>query len=107
MGRAERRRIERAERIENRKGKLLMTRSDLGRIKKDIEDRTAKFDTEALMTCFALAEHQLYGFGPKRIMRSLQRIDDLMEGIISGEYTIQDYVDQLEDGANVKIKCSD
>lgn len=49
MGRAERRRMERSDRIENRKGKLLMSKSDL----KDIRAEISENNVQVLMTCFA------------------------------------------------------
>lgn len=105
MGRAERRAAERRERIENRKGKLVLSRKELSDIKKEVSEKTSNFDVEALMTCFALAEHRLYGFGQKRIMKSLSCIDELMGGIIDGTATIQDYIDELEESSGVKIKA--
>lgn len=57
------------------------------------------------MKCFALAEHRLYGFGQKRIMRSLQYIDDLMGAIINDEVVMEDYMKELEDETGVIIKC--
>ena len=63
MGRAERRRMERSDRIENRKGKLLMSKSDL----KDIRAEISENNVQVLMTCFALANHRLYGHGRKEL----------------------------------------
>lgn len=105
MGRAEQRRLERRNRIENRKGKILVSPQDITKMKRDIFDDIDNFKTEALMTCFALAEHRLYGYGPKRIMRSLQYIDDLMGDILDGTKTIDDYKKELENEAGVAVRC--
>lgn len=78
MGRAERRRMERQNRIEERKGKLLLSREALNESKKRIVDQANKYSTEYLMTCFALSIHRLYGFGSKQILRTLQYVDGLM-----------------------------
>ena len=74
MGRAERRRMERSDRIENRKGKLLMSKSDL----KDIRAEISENNVQVLMTCFALANHRLYGHGQKRTLRTLTEVDRMM-----------------------------
>lgn len=104
MGRAERRRAERAARIEDRKDQVILTRHELGEMRDELWDMAVKNDTEALMTCFALAERRLYGFGPKRILRSLQYIDELMGGITSGSATIADYKKQLEEELSIVVK---
>lgn len=105
MGRAEKRRAERRNRIEDRKGKVLMSRRDINEMKRKLSDDISGYSTEALMTCFALAEHKLYGYGLKRLMRTLQYIDDLMGPIIREEATIEDYKKELEEKTGVVIKC--
>ena len=62
MGRAERRRAERRNRIENRKAKILMSREEIGEMKQKVSSNVSAYNVESLMTCFALAEHRLYGF---------------------------------------------
>lgn len=105
MGRAEKRRLERRSRIENRKDKVLMSRQDIADMKKDVFQKVDNFRIEALMTCFALANHRLYGHGSKRIMRSLNLIDELMCDIYDDKATIDDYKKELEDNAGVIVKC--
>lgn len=105
MGRAERRRMERKNRIEERKDKILMTHKDINNLKKKIIDDVADFKIEVLMTCFALANRRLYGHGATRIMRSLNYIDELMGSVLDGAVTIEDYKKELEDEAGVVIKC--
>lgn len=104
MGRAERRRAERRERIESKKGKISLSKADVKKIKRDISETVSIYSVEALMTCFALAEHRLYGFGSKRILRSLGYIDGLMGAIIDDEATIEEYKRELEEEAGVAIK---
>ena len=105
MGRAEKRRMERKNRIEDRKGKVLMTPQDINQLKRDIAQDVTDFKVEALMTCFALANHRLYGHGAKRTMRTLQYIDELMGPIITGEKTIDDYKREAEEEINIAIRC--
>lgn len=107
MGRAERRKAERNNRIESRKGKILVSREDLAQIKDDITRNASGYSVEALMTCFALSERRLLRFGHKRILRSLQYIDSLMQNITDGTATIEDYKKILENETGVIVKCED
>ena len=104
MGRAERRRKERFDRLASRKDSVLMGKDELHAMRKNIVDRTSKYDVEALMTCFALAEHRLYGFGPTRIMRSLEYIDKLMGDVLNDSKTMEDYKRELEEEVGVAIR---
>lgn len=103
MGRAERRKQERANRIESRKGKILISKERLSEEKRKLIDEANKHDVEVLMTCMALAEHRLYGFGKKRVLRSLQYIDDLMGGILDDSHTVEDYKRELEEEVGIRI----
>ena len=105
MGRAERRRTERANRIEERKGKILMSKQDLGKMQDSIRQDISNFNVEAILTCLALALHRKFKFGPKRIMRVLNYIDELMGGIVDDIYTVDDYKQQLKEETGVVIKC--
>ena len=105
MGRAERRRAERASRIEERKGKILMSKQDLGKMQDSIRQDISNFNVEAILTCLALALHRKFKFGPKRIMRVLNYIDELMGGVVDDIYTIDDYKQQLKEETGVVIKC--
>lgn len=105
MGRAEKRKEEHRNAIEKRKGKLLVSHSDLSELKRQERDRISRYDVEALMSCFALAEHRLYSFGHKRIMRSLQYIDQLMNAIVEDKAVMEDYLKELEDETGIIVKC--
>lgn len=105
MGRSEMRKLERQKRIDSKKGKLIMSRDELFDVKRKAADDAIKYDVEALMTCFALAERRLYGFGKKRIFKSLGYIDELMTGIRNGTATMEDYKKELEEEAEVRISC--
>lgn len=100
MGRAERRKIERTERIENRKNKLLVTRKDL----KDMRMSVSQDNVKVLMACFALAEHRLYGYGRKRCVKTLNYVDKMMGDILDGTSSFDDYVNELRDDVGVVIK---
>ena len=107
MGRAERRRQERQEKLEARRGNLLprMSKEELAVMRERTSYETSKNNVEMLMTCFALAEHRLYKFGHKRIVRSLRYIEQLMEYINNDKATIEDYKKELEAETGIIIAC--
>lgn len=98
MNRAERRKAER-----NNNNKISMTIEELNSIKEHISDETSIASVDILMTCFALAEHRMHGFGKKRIKKSIDYIDELIEGIVNGESTIEDYKKELKEETDVTI----
>lgn len=97
MGRAERRRAERANRIEERKSKILLTRKELTDIKHDAQDAIAKASVENLMTCFALVLAEKYNFDVDQIVDCLSSIDSYMGMINDDEITMDDLIAKLED----------
>lgn len=101
MGRKERRLAERKRRIDDKKNAATMQRNEL----REFANEVRKVNVEDLMTCFALAEHRLYGFGKKRILRTLTYVDELMGPIISGECTLNDYKKIIEEEAHIQIVC--
>lgn len=105
MGRAERRRAERRNRIEQKKNTPNMTYQEIGEMKDKLRSDISKYNVESLLTCFALAEHRLYGFGYKRMMRTLNCIDFLMGDINNDIATMEDYKKELEEETGVIIKC--
>ena len=105
MGRAEKRKAERYNRIEKSKEQVVLSRRELTEMREKLSQDVLNYNVEALMTCFALAEHRMYGFGKKRILRSLQYIDDLMGDVNDGKATIEDYKRELEEKTTVAIKC--
>ena len=105
MGRAERRLKERRNRIEQKKSSVTMSRDDIRKMKQDISDEVSAYSVEALMTCFALANHRLYKHGPKRTMKTLQYIDELMGHIVDGSATIEDFKKELEEETGVKVQA--
>lgn len=107
MGRAERRRAERNNRIENNKNKIHVSREDLADIKQKISHDVSGYSVEVLMTCFALALRRTYGFGQKRIFRALLSVEELMQGILDDTTTMEDYKKILEDETGVVVKCND
>lgn len=65
MNRAERRRMEKQRTVRRLQKELT------GQILQEVENERV----EALMTCFALALHEEFGFGKERCLRALRRVD--------------------------------
>lgn len=107
MGRAERRRAERRDRIEERKGKILVSPAELNRVKRDIAYKASCSNNEYLMTCFALALHRLYGFEAEEIGEALRCIDGFMTDILNDTSTMDDYIKELEEKTGVIVKCEE
>lgn len=105
MGRAERRATERRNRIDDRKGKVLMSPAEITKMKKDITHDVLGYKTEALMTCFALAMYKLHGFDEDKVADSLEYINNLMDDILEDRATMEDYFKILEDEAGIIIRC--
>ena len=104
MGRAERRRAERSNRIEERKGKILMRPEDIAKMKKDISYEVSGFKTEALMTCFALVLARR-GFDADDIGDCIVTINGLMDDILAEQATMDDYIRELEDETGIIVRC--
>lgn len=107
MGREERRRLERRNRIQDRKTKILMRPADIAAMKEkitaDVTENFGSYSTEAMMTCFALVNHRLYGHGWKRTMRTLEEIDKMMGPIADGTKTVHDLRRELEEEVGFKV----
>lgn len=106
MGRAERRRAERRDRIESRKDKILIDPSELNKIKRDIAYQASGYNTEYLMTCFALALKR-QNFDADQIGECLVYIDGLMNSLLNDEATMDDYIKELEEETGIIVKCKE
>ncbi len=106
MGRAERRKTERIKRIEEWKNKILVTREELNKMKEDLSYRASGYSTENLMMCFALTLSRK-GYTHEDIIDNLQYINYLMDDILSGKHTMEEYSKELEDSTGIIIKCKE
>lgn len=106
MGRAERRRLERRNRIDDRKNKILMSPSELHRLKEELSYKASEYTTEHFMTCFALTLSR-QGFDEDDIEECVRCIDTLMSDLLSGKATMEDYIKELEDSTGIVIKCEE
>ncbi len=106
MGRAERRRQERQQRILTKRGNLSISPYELRQIKRKAVDDIAAFDVEILHTCFAVVLHEEFGFGYQRIMRALSAVDRKFGLILHNELTADELAKNLEDTVGLKVKYS-
>ena len=95
MNRSERRRLEKQNRIRNENRKLIDA------ITQDTENQRV----EALMTCFALAMHKEFGFGKKRVLRALRRVDGYMGTWIKDEESLACLKQKVKDEIGIIISC--
>lgn len=103
MNRAERRKAERNNKRDIRKNEVRLTEEELNEIKERVSDAASITSVDILMTCFALAEHRMHGFGKKRIKRTIDYIDDLVEGIVNGDSTIDEYKKELKEETDITV----
>lgn len=95
MNRSERRRLEKQNRIRNENRKLIDV------IAQDTENQRV----EALMTCFALAMHEEFGFGKKRVLRALRCVDGYMGTWIKDEESLARLKQKVKDEIGIIISC--
>ena len=103
MGRAERRRQEKIDRIYQSKGAVKVSRDDYLGIRHDASVEAAKFDTEILLTCFAQVLHDSFGFGYIRVERALSEVDTTFGKVLSGEIDFDDMKKKLADEVGINI----
>lgn len=104
MGRAEKRRKERQNRINERKGKMLMSHDDIQNVKQKTLDEYDDFRIETMLTCFALINHRLYGHGAKRTLRTLNAVNELTAQFASENITIEQMKQMVEDEIRINLK---
>lgn len=107
MGRKERRKQERYNRIENRKGKVYTSPAEIKKLKHEISHDVSKFDTEILMTCFAQALRNVTKkeWGYVRIMRVLAECDRLFGEVLEGNLDDVQMRQNLKDEIGLVINC--
>lgn len=103
MGRADRRRKERQDRIETRNGKFLLAKDDIRQMEQNIIDDITKQDVAILMTSFALALKRIDNFDAEECNVHLQYVDQLFADFLNGKATLDDYRNELaEIGLEIK-----
>ena len=106
MGRAERRRQERQQRILTKRGNISLSPYELRQIKRQAVNDIATFDVEIMQTCFAVVLHEEFGFGPKRIERAIRAVDRKFGMILNDELTADELAKSLEDSTGIEVRFS-
>ena len=106
MGRAERRRQERQQRIMTKRGNISLSPYELRQIKRQTVNDIATFDVEILLTCFASVMNEQMHLDPDDIMVNLQAVDEKFGEILSGELSAQEMKQKLIDETGIRVKYS-
>ncbi len=105
-GRKLRRQQERQAKIQENKESTRYKPAEITQMKKEIREQTSMYNVDMMLMCIALTEHRLYGFGSKRIYRTLEYIDSLMGDILENKATMGDYERALEEETGIRIVSS-
>lgn len=95
MNRAERRRLEKQNRARGIK-KMIVD---------EIVQETENQRVEAMLTCFALAMHEEYGFGKERCLRALRRVDSYMGTWVKDQESLKLLKQKVKDEIGIIITC--
>lgn len=95
MNRAERRRLEKQNRVRGIK-KMIVD---------DIVQETENQRVEAMLTCFVLAMHEEYGFGKERCLRALRRVDSYMGTWVKDHESLKLLQQKVKDEVGIVITC--
>lgn len=95
MNRAERRRLQ----------KQKVARGINKAIKEDIMQQVENQRVDALMTCFALALHEEYGFGKERCLRALKRVDSYMDIWVKDQNSLRKLQEKVKNEVGIVITC--
>ena len=106
MGRAERRRLERVQRHETKRGNISMSPYEYRQAMRETADRIATFDVELLHTCYALSLYDVFGLDGDDIAEGLEYIDDIFGRVLGGEVSARGLADELEEKTGVVVKFS-
>ena len=95
MNRAERRRLEKQNRARGIK-KMIVD---------EIVQETENQRVEAMLTCFALAMHEEFGFGKKRCLKALERVDSYMGIWVKDQESLKMLKQKVKDEIGIIITC--
>ena len=74
--------------------------SDVRKIARDASLETGKHSTQMTLAAACIALHDLYGFGQQRLMRMLEKVEDLtLNALCAGEL-----VDELKNKVGVVLE---
>ena len=95
MNRAERRRLEKQNRARGIK-KMIVD---------DNVQETENQRVEAILTCFVLAMHEEFGFGKKRCLMALERVDSYMGTWVKDQESLKLLKQKVKDEIGIVITC--
>lgn len=104
MGRAEKRKMERNNRIENRKSMIHMSYEEYSEAIRKAKNEATRDAFKVFATCMALKDIQMHGYGKKRIIDNLNYMNDLMNALLDGDANFADYEKEVYD-KGVIINC--
>jgi len=103
MGRAENRRKQRADRLYFNKMSIKVTPDELQRMSERTSRDAGRYDTEVLLTAFALTLHDKFGFGFSRVEKALSGVDEMLGKVLSDEINIEDMKERLKNEVGINI----
>ena len=107
MGRAERRKLDRKQRIDSKKDKVYLSPKDIRDMKREITSMAVKYDVEVLLTCFAYVMHKELNLEQEQILNALASVDTVFGKVLSEEYSIDEMKKDLEDEVGVVVRTDD
>lgn len=103
MGRAERRQAERKARIEDRKGKILLSYEELANIKEESRIQGRLEAIETITVCCALAERRAHKFGHKRVNKTVEALKDILQEVLEQNLTIKDLKAEAKEQLDIEF----
>ena len=100
MGRAERRRAEKA----NKNTMIQMTPEEYAEAIREARNEATRDAFKVLITCMAVKDIRKNGYGKKRLVDNLTYIDNLMNDLLDGKSDFADYSKEVYD-KGVIINC--
>lgn len=104
MGRAERRRAEKAGRKEERKTMIHMTQEEYSEVIRRAKNEATRDAFDVFATCMAVKDIRKNGYGKKRLIDNLTYLDGLMNDLLDGKANFADYKKEVYD-KGVVINC--
>ena len=71
----------------------------------EIVQETENQRVEAMLTCFALAMHEEFGFGKKRCLKALERVDSYMGTWVKDQESLKLLKQKVKDEIGIIITC--
>lgn len=103
MNRAERRRLAKAEQKKATEKVVNVKPSELAQYKNDVMENAVNGYFEVTMVCTAWMLHEEFGFGGKRIMRAMQKVNEIYQKIEQENGYYLDIINYLDEKMDIQI----